>query len=222
MANTNAPFGLRPSHYLSGAPYNGAARRYYIPSTDTFAYYIGDTVSSAAGGSTLNGSSQVILTTHAGSRNAAWTTGDTQNIAARGVVVGFGTALSTPQGSLAIATDPKNMDIIYIPATKSYDYYVWVVDDPFVVFEAQCDTIASTAFNKNCPLFVANAPTAPVAQSASYAQASAANAGSAYPLKIIGAPNSPDNSLASPGTYAKIFVMFNMHELTRGGGTAGV
>jgi hypothetical protein len=205
MANTNAPFGLRPSHYLSGASWNGAARRYYIPSTDAVAYYIGDVVTSAANGSLLNGSSAVALT---GTRGAATTSGGI-----RGVVVGFGTALSTPQGSLAVASDPKNMDIIYVPATKSYDYFVWVVDDPMVIFEVQTDTIANTAFNKNCPLYVAAAPTAPVAQSASYVQGGSANTTNTLPLKIIGAPNSPDNSLASPGTYAKIFVMINTHEL---------
>lgn len=217
MANTNAPFGLRPSHYQNGSPWNGQATRYYIPSTDTHAYYIGDVVESAAGGSLLNGSSAVTLKTHAGARAAAWTTGDT---AARGVVVGFGSALSTPQGSLAIASDPRNLDITYIPATKTYDYFVWVVDDPNVIFEAQTDTIADTAFNKNCPLYVAAAPTAPVAQSASYAQGSAANAGAGYPLKIMGAPNRIDNALASPGTYAKVFVKINLHELA--GATAGV
>jgi hypothetical protein len=220
MANTNAPFGLRPSHYLSGAPYNGAARRYYIPSTDTFAYYIGDVVSSAANGSLLNGSPAVTLTTHAGARGAAWTTGDTTTPLARGVVVGFGTALATPQGSLAVASDPRNMDIVYVPATKAMDYFVWVVDDPMVIFECQTNTIANTAFNKNCPLYVAAAPTAPAALSASYAQGGSAATGAGYPLKIVGAPNSPDNALASPGTYANIFVMINLHELA--GATAGV
>lgn len=212
MANTNAPFGLRPSHYLSGAPWNGAARRYYIPSTDNVAYYIGDVVTSAANGSLLNGSSAVALT---GSRGNASTSG---NI--RGVVVGFGTALATPQGSLAVASDPKNMDIIYVPATKAMDYYVWVVDDPMVIFEAQTDSIANTAFNKNCPLYVAAAPTAPVAHSASYVQGGSANTTITLPIKILGAPNTPDNSLASPGTYAKVFVMINTHELS--GNTAGV
>jgi hypothetical protein len=221
MANTNAPFGLRPVCYLNGAPWNGQARRYYVPSSDTFAYYMGDVVSSVANGSTLNGSSAVELTTHAGSRGAAWTTGDTQNPLARGVVVGFGTALATPQGSIPVGADPRNLDIAYVPATKTYDYYLWVVDDPNVIFEAQTDTIANTAFNKNAPLYVAAAPTAPNNQSASYVQGGSANAGSGYPLKIMGAPNYPTNSLLTPGTYAVVYVMINLHEL-KSSGTAGV
>ena len=44
MANSNAPFGLAPVEYLSGAPWNGQVRRYCIPSTDGTAYAIGDPV----------------------------------------------------------------------------------------------------------------------------------------------------------------------------------
>jgi hypothetical protein len=221
MSNTNAPFGLRPSHYVNGSPWNGKAVRYYVPSTDPNAFYIGDVVSSAANGSLLNGSPAVTLTCHtANTRGAAWTTGDTANPLARGVMVGFGSALATPQGTMAMNADPRNLDILYVPATKAYDYYLWVVDDPEVIFEVQTNTIANTAFNKNCPLYVAAAPTAPVVHSASYAQGGSAATGAGYPLKIMGAPNRPDNSLASPGTYATIFVKINLHELA--GATAGV
>ena len=44
MANAAAPFGLRPSHTVSGSAYNGQTRLYYIPSTDTIAYSVGDVV----------------------------------------------------------------------------------------------------------------------------------------------------------------------------------
>jgi hypothetical protein len=212
MANTNTPFGLKPVKHLDGSSWNGAANLYYIPSTDTAAYYIGDTVRSVADGNVLNGASAVTLY---GTRNAASTSG-----AARGVVVGIGTAVATPQGLQVGAFDPDNLAITYIPATKSKDYYVWVVDSPDVIFEAQSDTVANTAFNKNAPLFVANAPTAPMNQSASYVQGSAANTTQALPLKIMGAPSRPDDDLASPGTFAKVWVRFNQHELF--GNTAGV
>lgn len=212
MANVNAPFGLKPVKQLDGSPWNSAVNLYYVPSSDTNAYYLGDTVKSAAAGSTLNGASAVTLF---GTRNAASTTG-----AVRGVIVGIGTAVSTPAGAYPGAFDPDNLNILYIPATKTKDYYVWVVDSPSVIFEAQTDTIASTAFNKNAPLFVANAPTAPVNKSASYVQGSAAATTQALPLRIIGAPFRPDNELDSPGTNAKVFVLFNQHELY--GNTAGV
>jgi hypothetical protein len=59
MANTNAPFGLRPVRYLNGAPWNGQVSRYLIPATDGTAYFIGDPVTLAgdagASGSFVNG-----------------------------------------------------------------------------------------------------------------------------------------------------------------------
>ena len=217
MANTNAPFGLRPSHTIDGKPWTGQTRRVYVPSTDTFAYYIGDVVKSAADGSLLNGASAVELATKSGARGVAITTGDG---AMRGVVVGFGSALSTGQGSLAVDSDPRNQDIAYVPATKSYAYFLYIVEDPMMVYECQTDSIANAAFNKNCDFYVAAAPTAPANLSASYAQGSTGNTGADYPLKILGAPNIAGNSLASPGTYARIYVMINDHELRAG--TAGV
>jgi hypothetical protein len=212
MANTNAPFGLKPVKHLNGSPWNECANLYYIPSSDTNAYYFGDTVKSLADGNVMNGASGVTLY---GTRNAASTSG-----AVRGVIVGVGTAVATPGGASAQAFDPDNLGQLYIPATKTKDYYVWVVDSPDVIFEGQVDTVANTAFNKNAPLFVANAPTAPKNQSASYVQGSAAATTQALPLKIIGAPARPDNELDSPGTNAKVYVRFNQHELF--GNTAGV
>lgn len=44
MANVNAPFGLRPVRYLSGAPYNGAVNVYTSIATYATAIYIGDPV----------------------------------------------------------------------------------------------------------------------------------------------------------------------------------
>ena len=50
MANVNAPSGFSPIQYGGSASSNQQVRTYYIPSTDTSAYYIGDVVKTAAGG----------------------------------------------------------------------------------------------------------------------------------------------------------------------------
>ncbi len=213
MANTSAPFGLRPVRSLNGAPWNGAATMYYIPSTDTNAYFVGDVVASLAGGDVVSGASSVVLV---GTRNAATTSGSS-----RGVIVGIGTNAGNAGSSSPLGADPDALGTISIPATKTKAYFVWVADDPTTVFEAQADTIAATAFNKNCPLFVASAPAVPAFNSASYAQGSAANTTQALPPKIVGAPCRPDNDLTSPGTYAKVYVIFDQHELG-GPNTAGV
>lgn len=44
MANINAPSGLSPVRYLSGAPWNGAANVYTIPASDSTAVGVGDPV----------------------------------------------------------------------------------------------------------------------------------------------------------------------------------
>lgn len=213
MANVNAPFGLRPAKNITAAMWDAAVSMYYIPSSDTNAYFIGDTVVSAAGGDVLTGSSQVVL---AGTRNAAYTSGPV-----RGVIVGIGTQAGNSGNLAPLGADPNALSTTSIPATKTQNYYVWVCDDPNTVFEALVDTIAVTAYNKNCPLFVANVPSVPAFNSASYAQASAAATTQALPLKIVGAPSEPTNDLTGTGAYARVYVIFNQHELG-GPNTAGV
>lgn len=214
MANTNAPFGLKPVKHLDGSPWNSVANLYFIDSTDTAAYYIGDVVKSASGvaGDTLTGAPAVTL---AGTRGQALTSGNV-----RGVVVGIGTAPNTPGGAFPQAFNPDNLAITYIPASKTQDYYVWVVDDPSVVFEAQTDSLTSAPYNQNAPLFVAAAPTAPVNQSKSYVQGSAAGTTQALPLRLLGGVWRSDNDLTGTAQYAKLLVKINQHELSNN--TAGV
>lgn len=207
MANTNAPFGLKPVKHLNGSPWNGQVNMYFIDSADTAAYYFGDAVKSASGvaGDITTGAPAVTLY---GTRNAASTTG-----AIRGVIVGIGSSVQSPGGSSPQAFDPNNLEAMFIPATKTKDYYVWVVDSPDVVFEAQTDTLASAPYNQNAPLFVANAPTAPMNQSASYVQGSAVATTQALPLRILGGVNRSDNDLSGTAANAKLLVKINQHEL---------
>lgn len=209
MANTNAPFGLRPVRNGDGSPWNQQVQMYYIPSTDSSAYAIGDVVKSAAGGDALTGAPAV--------QKAA--AGDTL----RGVVVGIGTSVSTPGGNLPGAFDPNNLAAMTIPATKAYAYYVWVADAPDTIFEAQVDsgtltlTGAGSFFNKNANLTIAS-PTAPANQSASVVNSSSIATTSTLQLRLLGAPYRPDVDLTSG--YAKVYVRINQHELA--GNTAGV
>lgn len=205
MANTNAAFGLKPVRHVNGSPWNGQASLYYIASGDTVAYYIGDVVKSTNTGDLTSGLSGVALY---GTRGSTSTSGVT-----RGVIVGFGTQSGNSGNQAPLGADPSNLGAMFIPATKAQNYYVWVCDDPTVVYEAQTNTIASTAFNENTGLLVALAPTAPVVQSATTIDGASATTTSSLPIKIFGAPNRPDNDLTSPGTNAKIYVMLNTHEL---------
>ena len=117
MANANTPFGLAPVEYLSGAPWNGQVRRYYIPSTDTNAYAIGDPVT-LGGGADAKGVASVVLAT--------------PGSALVGAIVGAG---GLAYGGFS--GDPTNLNTTVIPATKTKAYYVLVADDPNIIFEVQ-------------------------------------------------------------------------------------
>ena len=117
MANTNAPFGLRPVEYLNGACWNGQARRYHIASGDTNAFAIGD---------------PVVLASSSDAAGVATITLATPGSGLLGVVVGMG---GLQYGGMS--ADPTNLNTTVIPATKTKAYYVLVCDDPNVIFEAQ-------------------------------------------------------------------------------------
>lgn len=125
MANPNAPFGLSPVEYLSGAKWNGQVRRYYIPSADTNAYAIGDPVTLAGSADTKGIASVVLATPGSGMI---------------GPIVGMG---GLQYGGMS--GDPTSLSTTIIPATKTKAYYVLVADDPNIIFEAQ-EVGTGTAF----------------------------------------------------------------------------
>lgn len=191
MANPNKPAGLQPVQYLNGSPWNGQARTYYIPSTDTNAYAIGDPVVSVAGGDS-NGVQQVTLAT-AGAGNPL-----------RGVVVGTGT-------KEWLMADPSNLDSIIIPATKLKAYYVMVVDDPQVLFQIQEGNTATylTAANigQNANLFAGT--NNGFVSGWTLNNSGVANTAN-FQLKIMGLRRTIDNTF---GQYAQWLVRINNHEL---------
>lgn len=124
MANTNAAFGLLPVRYLNGAPYNGAANMYLIPSSDASDVYIGDPVkvggTAGAAGTTVNG-----VDCHGMPTAIVAAAGDTL----LGVVVGF---------------LPDQSGLTTLKRTASTNRIALVVDDPNVIFEVQEDAVGAT------------------------------------------------------------------------------
>ena len=124
MANPDAPFGLKPVRYVSGAPYNGACNLYYVPSTYATALFVGDPV-------VMTGTSNTTeyLGHEAGTLmevNKA-TAGDGNAIT--GVIVGF--------------TSDDRSDSVYNPA--STERGVLVADDPGLLFHIRDDGAAALA-----------------------------------------------------------------------------
>lgn len=196
MANVNAPAGLAPVEYLSGAPWNGQVRRYYIPSSDTNAYAIGDPVTLAGGGD-ANGVASVVLAT--------------PGSGLMGVIVGMGgLAYGGPNGDL------DSLSITVIPATKSRGYYVSVVDDPNVLFEVQeigtgtALTAAEVGLNVN---LVAGTNNGYVSGWLLTNTTEATT--NTLDVKLMGLVQKSNNAF---GAYAKWLVLINNH-LYRGGVT---
>lgn len=213
MANINKVTGFSPVRYLNGAKWNGAGNRYYIPSTDTNQYNIGDPVTAlSAGGDSLGIPGAVRAT--AGS-------------VMLGVVMGGGTF---QQGGGYF--DPTSLDNIagssgggvVIPATKTKAYYLFVVDDPMVIFEIQEGGVGSLMTTAN------------IWQNANFHYAAPASAGvnvlsgcyldnntvantATLNCKILGLARRSDNVF---GTYQKWNVLINNHVFKGGTGTAGV
>src|ERR1035437_6651642 len=112
MANLNKPSGLALVRYLVGNAGYGQMNTYFIPSSDTNAYAIGDPVATLTNAADANGVSAVTLGV-AGDGHAL-----------RGVIFGMGGVVDGAPGF-----DPAALGTTIIPATKTYGYYVMVVDD---------------------------------------------------------------------------------------------
>lgn len=124
MANTNAPFGLRPVRYMDGSPYNGKVNYYLMPSGDGTATFVGDLVklggTAGAAGVVVSG-----VEVHGMPTIAQAAAGDT----AVGVVVGF-------------LPDPTALGTRHRAA--STNRIAMVVDSPNVIFEIQEDAGGAT------------------------------------------------------------------------------
>ena len=186
----NRPHGFSPRQYLDGTDWNGQLRQYYIPSSDLAAYYLGDAVVGVPGAS--NGRVDGLLSIGVPQISKA-NPGD----ACRGVLVGVG-------------FNYVDLSLKNIPATKTKDYLVSVVDDPRVVFEIQGDnttTLDATVVGQFADFTVA-APSTDQGISATVLTTSTIANNPALPLRIL--------SLASGdfSAYTRFLVTFNLHELS--------
>lgn len=201
MANTNSPFGALPVRQGNGSPWNGMTNRYYIPAADGSAYYIGDCVISAAAGD-ANGVPGV----------AKATAGQTM----RGIIVGVEVA---PPNGVSLQGTALSLETLTIPATKGRAYYVYVCDDPDIVFEVQGDATGTNQVaanvNKNAQLTIA-APSAG-SLSATVVNSSTIAVTQAHNVKLLGLSQRSTNEY---GAYAVWLAKFNQHELM--GNTAGI
>lgn len=203
MANIDAPKGLVPIGYASGAPWNGMLNMYLCDSGDSTLIGIGDLVKLAGGagiaGQTVNGQDVEGMPTI--TRSAA---GDLHV----GVVVGF----------LA------NQDNLMLKhRAVSTNRIALVVDDPMVVFEVQevsggtALTAAAVGLNANIAT-VADANTTTGVSVTELDNATEATTAD-LDLKILGLVKRPGNAF---GEHAKWKVMISTHSYGNSAGNSGL
>lgn len=205
MANVVAPFGGRPVGSMSGTAYTGRVTRYFIVSTDPNAYYEGDMVISAAGADA------------SGVPGCIKGTAGTE--VPRGLIVGVEQAnLVYPPGAVP-NLGGINANIfstqVSIPATKNQDYYVYVADDPHLMFFMQGDSTGTNQVaanvNKNASITVAAPGTATFPLSASVINSSAIATTNTLNVRLIGLAQIPNNAFGANATWV---CTWNTHELS--------
>lgn len=203
MPNVNRPSGLSPVKYLGGADWDGKANMYYIAAADTNPFYIGDVVD-------LNNTADA-------TRGIQGVTLATAGNPAVGVIIGIGT---NPEGGPYI--NPDDLTKIWRPSgAQAVPYYALVVDDPYVIFEAQEDgvggTIAAASSSKNANLVYA-APATGVRVSGTLIDSSTVNITSTLNLKLLGLVRrfEGNGSLNTFGNFAKWLCMINNHRYKAG------
>lgn len=205
MSSVSRINGLRPVKFITGAPYNGQATVYFLPSSNSDVVMVGDLVKLAGDARSPTGVQTIAR--HAGGATEA----------AVGVVVGF---LFSGVGDVQNVPPVDNLNTpVYRVA--STNRYVLVADDPNLVFETQTGgaTFATTDVGQNAEMDVSAGNTSTGA-SGMYLDLATKATTATLPMKIVGFPNRPDNQIGD--TYTNAYVMINNHQYKGGTGTAGV
>lgn len=194
MANTDTPMGLRPIRYLSGAPYNGAVNRYYIPSSDSDGnVYIGALVK-LAGSADANGIPTV-----------------SANVATGDQVVG-----------VVVAVEAVTFDSTIYRADDTARY-VLVADDPNLIFEVQEDSVGgaltadSTGNTADLTGFTSGSTSSGRSAIEIDSNTATATGDGTEDVLILRLAQRPDNAI---GTNAVWEVRLNNHEYVDGTGGA--
>ena len=198
MANVNAPKGFSPVGMLSGAAYNEQGRLYAIPTSDTTnSYAVGDVVMSLASAD-ADGVPYV----------QKWGGVATTSALPLGIIVGI--RVANPGVSLVAAS--LDLSTTYINAgTRTSVVYVYVVDDPHVIFEAQFDSTAITVANlhQNAAVTVSASVVQTTSSPLSTMVLTAPAVTATLPIRLMGAIQRPDNTV---GAYVKVLCKWNYHE----------
>ena len=196
MANIQAPYGLSPVGTVAGADYNQAGRLYAVANDASNTYAIGDVVKVGAG-SDANGVPYVTKLTNGAAG------GDVP----LGIIVGIRVA----DAGVSLQGVDLKLSQNYLPVSSGA-HYVYVVDDPNVIFTLQADStaLATSNMHNNAALSVtANQTTLSMSAPQSSTVATSFGTGSTLPIQILGLAQTPNNSV---GAYATLLAKWNTHQ----------
>ena len=205
MALVNKPSGFSPVRSLLTGGFNEQGTLYAIPTSDTTnSYAIGDVVMSASG-SDANGVRNI----------QKWGGATTTSALPLGIIVGI--RVADPGTSLV--GNSLSLEKAYIAAgTRTSVRYVYVVDDPFVVFEAQFDAtgVTQAQLSMNAAVTISAANQTSLSNSAPYSDMVLTGPATTatLPIRLLGAVQRAENPLngSSATPYLRVLCKFNYHE----------
>jgi hypothetical protein len=207
MANPNAPHGFSPLITAQSNEFNAKCNMYYIPAADTLAYYIGDAVKTFTQGGGGFGSG---ATADADAGNI-WGTFGIQRVQKS---VGGATTERSRGIIVSVFRNTFSLDTVFVPATKTINYYVLVMDDPYVEMEIQANNAAAiaTALIGENATFVVAAPTgiSPVSATVLDTVTTPPATTNTLQLKIKGVSQRVN---VANGPFLPLVVGWNTHEL---------
>lgn len=205
MANVNRPNGFSPVKTLVDT-WEGEGNLYAIASDGTNTYAIGDVVMSAAG-ATDAGIAYV----------TKWGGATTTSALPLGIIVGF----ATPPVGTSLQGVSLTLEKQWLPLSDGLQY-VFVADNPFVIFEAQFDSTAIVAadLHKNAAVTITANQTSTLATSSPFSNLvlTAPATTATLPVRIMGLVQRQGNDI---GAYCRVLCKWNYHEYGVTAGASG-
>jgi hypothetical protein len=194
MANQDAAFGLRPVKRIGGTPFTGGQSRYRIANNYGTAIYQGDMVAQVTGGT---------VEIHA----------DGGTVPIVGVFNG------------CKYTDPTSGEQVfsnkYPASTAAADIIAFIIDDPMVVFEIQCDAAFPIAdLLGNFDVVYTSAGSTKSGVSGSELKVTDGGTATTLSLKVIDISEDPENSDVSSANTNVYCVIQNHIFGVKGAGLA--
>jgi len=194
MANTVAPYGLRPIGYAFGGPYDGRCRPYIAPSTYATALFIGDPVII-----TGTSNSTAVRGYPPGTLPEINRAGGTAQLT--GVIVGF-LPLSGAESTVYGAASTTRIALV----ADAPDLLCSIADDA-------SGTLAITDVGLNAQIVFTTAGSTATGLSGALLDATTPATTATFPLKIISLLDISNNEV---GTSAQWLVSFNAHTYSTG------